>query len=165
MDTDSFLALTEDRGPRPSERAIRSFEKEIGASLPSDYRAFLERCNGGYAGGLIWHVGQSSLRVGIQHVGGLRQDEEDYSLQANRQLYQVENRWIPSDLLWIMDDPVGNATCLGIRGVHRGRTYFWDHEAIPNEWDGQVETAGNVTLIARSFAAFLDACVEDAEQK
>jgi hypothetical protein len=56
-----------------------------------------------------------------------------------------------------MDDPGGNAICLGIRGPHRGKVYFWDHEEEPDpdEWDGQVETAGNLEVIAESFAEFL----------
>ena len=64
---------------------------------------------------------------------------------------------IPVDLLWIMGDPFGNAICLGVGGTHRGRIYFWDHEMEPDpdSWDGQVDTAGNVSLIAGSFAEFV----------
>ena len=42
---------------------------------------------------------------------------------------------------------MGNAICLGLSGEHRGRVYFWDHEnePDPDEWDGEVETAGNLT--------------------
>ena len=58
MDIDEFVALTEERGRRPSERSIKSFEKKIAATLPDDYRAFLERCNGGCVGGSIWYGGQ-----------------------------------------------------------------------------------------------------------
>jgi len=56
-----------------------------------------------------------------------------------------------------MDDPFGNAICLGVSGNHRGKVYFWDHESEPDpdEWDGRVETAGNVQLLADSFAAFV----------
>ena len=161
MDIDEFVALTEERGRRPSERSIKSFEKKIAATLPDDYRAFLERCNGGCVGGSIWYgdIHGAGLSVGVHHVGGLRRIEE-ISLEANRKFYQLENRWIPADLLWVLDDPFGNATCVGIRGPHRGKVYFWDHERIPDEdvWNGQVETAGNVTLLAPSFSAFLKGC-------
>ena len=56
-----------------------------------------------------------------------------------------------------MDDPFGNAICLGIAGEYRGRIYFWDHEMEPDpgEWDGAVETAGNVQLLANSFGEFV----------
>jgi hypothetical protein len=44
-----------------------------------------------------------------------------------------------------------------IPGEHRGRVYFWDHENEPDldEWDGAVETAGNVRLLANSFTDFV----------
>lgn len=56
-----------------------------------------------------------------------------------------------------MDDPFGNAICLGVRGTPRGRVYFWDHERgpAPNRWDRQVETAKNVRLLANSFSEFV----------
>jgi anti-sigma B factor antagonist len=56
-----------------------------------------------------------------------------------------------------MDDPGGNLICLGVSGPDRGRVYFWDHECEPDpdEWDGRVETAGNIHPITRSFAEFL----------
>jgi hypothetical protein len=56
-----------------------------------------------------------------------------------------------------MDDPFGNAICLGVSGKHRGKVYFWDHEHEPDEedWDGRVETAGNVKLLAASFTDFV----------
>jgi hypothetical protein len=89
----------------------------------------------------------------VHHIGGFR-EESDFSLESARECYVGR---IPDDLLWIMDDPFGNAICLGIRGIHRGRIYFWDHEMEPdpNGWDGQVDTEGNVSLIANSFTEFV----------
>jgi hypothetical protein len=44
---------------------------------------------------------------------------------------------------------------VGLTGQHHGRVYFWDHENEPDpeEWDGEVETAGNTDLLASSFTA------------
>lgn len=56
-----------------------------------------------------------------------------------------------------MDDPFGNAICLRVNGDHWGSVYFWDHENEPDEdWDGSVETAGNVQLLANSFSEFVN---------
>ncbi|MFN0121002.1 MAG: hypothetical protein ACKV2V_10905 [Blastocatellia bacterium] len=62
-----------------------------------------------------------------------------------------------------MDDPFGNAVCVGLHDPYRGRIYFWDHEAEPDpdEWNGEVETAGNVRLIASSFTDFVGGLVPD----
>jgi hypothetical protein len=60
-------------------------------------------------------------------------------------------------LIWIADDPFGNAICLGISGGHRGKVFFWNHEnePDPDDWDGSVETAGNIDLLANSFSEFI----------
>jgi hypothetical protein len=38
-----------------------------------------------------------------------------------------------------------------------GASIFWDLEAAPtpNELNGQIETAGNITLLANSFSEFV----------
>jgi hypothetical protein len=44
-----------------------------------------------------------------------------------------------------------------VTGKHRGRVYFWDHEdePDPDDWDGEVETADNISLLANSFTDFV----------
>jgi hypothetical protein len=56
-----------------------------------------------------------------------------------------------------MGDPFGNAICLGVTGRWRGKVYFWDHDSEPDldEWDGSVDTAENITLLAHSFTDFV----------
>ena len=89
----------------------------------------------------------------MHHIGGFR-DESYFSLQYTREIYEGR---IPNDLLWIMDDPFGNAICVGLNGAHCGRVYFWSHESEPDDedWDGAVDTAGNVYLLATSFTEFV----------
>ena len=65
-----------------------------------------------------------------------------------------------------MDDPFGNAICLGVTGVHRGQVYFWDHENMPDPelWDGSVQTAGNLDLLANSFTDFVAGLTPTADE-
>ena len=130
---------------------VAAFEAEIGATLPDDYRQFLLRSNGGSLGDK-YELEEAYVIIGS--VGGFR---EGYSLRSARGCYQGSPVRIPCTLLWIMDDPGGNAICLGLTGEHRGKVYFWDHdeEPYPDEWDGQVETAGNIRLLANSFTEFV----------
>jgi hypothetical protein len=145
--------------PPPSQAQVEAFELEIGASLPDDYRRFLLRCNGG---NVDWYQfeglnpeGRSWTAV-VSHVGGLR-EEPDLSLRFARGCYQGHELQIPRTLLWIMGDPGGNAICIGLTGEYRGRVYFWIHDEQPDpqEWDGEVETASNVILLANSFTDFV----------
>lgn len=159
MTIDQFASQIEDRGPPIIPGDLAAFEREIGHTLPEDYRAFLEACNGGYVGGQFWFTGPTpedeSADAGVHHVGGLRDD--DFSLRDARDTYQGQEYRIPRSLIWIMDDPFGNAICLGLDGLERGRVYFWDHEnePDPDEWDGRVDTAGNLQLLAESFSEFV----------
>jgi hypothetical protein len=139
--------------PPPSQDAMAAFEAESGATLPDDYRWFLLQSNGGCLRGHYCFENEAAF-VRVNSVGGL---QGAHSLRAARACYQGHPVRIPRALLWIMDDLGGNAVCLGLSGQHRGRVYFWDHdeEPDPDEWHGEVETAGNIRLLAESFTQFV----------
>jgi len=143
----------------PSRDDIEAFEAEIGATLPDDYRRFLMRTSGGYLDEYRFEGATpngGSWTAVLSHVGGLH-DKPDLSLRAARGCFQGGELQIPRTLLWIMGDPGGNGICIGLTGKYRGRVYFWIHDEQPDpqEWDGQVETASNVILLANSFTDFV----------
>jgi hypothetical protein len=161
MDMQEFLAHIDSKSPPAPEEQIALLVAELGAALPEDYRRFFVQCNGGFVGGRLWFTGPTpdgqSADAGVHHIGGFR-EETYFSLQGARSTYQSHRPpRIPHELLWMMDDPFGNAICLGIRGPYRGRAYFWDHEQEPDseDWDGKVETAGSLQLLANSFTDFV----------
>jgi hypothetical protein len=161
MTTDEFVAVIKDKAPPCPQDRLAAFERAIGQKLPDDYRRFLVTCNGGYVGGRFWFRGPTPegkpADVGVHHIGGF-QGDWCVSLESHRECYQRgDPPRIPRALVWIMDDPFGNAICLGLKGEHRGRVFFWDHEREPDEesWDGGVETAGNIRLLANSFTEFV----------
>ena len=159
MTIEEMSAALTHTSPPASPEATERFEAMIGQRLPDDYREFLTRCNGGYGCGYLRFTGPMVddyvVTACLNHVGGLRQ-EDYFSLVANYENYQTYEVRLPKDLIWIADDPLGNAICLGISGVHRNHVFFWDHEnePDPDEWDGRVETAGNLVLLADSFTEF-----------
>lgn len=151
-----FLDRINSKAPPAPALELRAFEATVGGALPSDYRSFLVECNGGHVGGALWFLGPTpagaQADAGVNHIGGFRH-ESYFSLEEARCTYRGR---IPQSLIWIMDDPFGNAICLGISGNERGKVYFWDHEMEPDDdWDGRLETAGNVQLIADSFTEFV----------
>lgn len=160
MTLDELLAALDHKSPPAPTDAIKRFEATIGQQLPDDYREFLVRCNGGYGCGYVQYLEPTpeghSANACVNHVGGFR-EESYFSLESNYDNYQKYEVRIPKTLIWIADDPFGNAICLGITGAHRGKVYLWDHEnePDPDEWDGSVETAGNIDLQANSFLEFM----------
>lgn len=158
MTIEEFLdQIREKKPPAPPEKVSR-LENELGVALPDDYRQFLIRCNGGYVGGALWFQGPTpegkAADAGVHHIGGFR-DENYFSLEKWRAVSQDPGLCIPRELLWVMDDPFGNAICLAVSGAQRGCVFFWDHERVPEAWDGSVESAGHLQLLARSFADFV----------
>ena len=157
MSMDEFLAHVEDSSPPAPVADLRALERELSVELPDDYRQFLLRCNGGYVGGRLWYRGPTPggepADAGIHHIGGFR-SESYFSLRSARATYDGR---IPRELLWIMDDPFGNAICVCVSGPKRGAVYFWDHEREPqpDKWNGSIETAANISLLADSFAEFI----------
>ncbi|ADB19035.1 conserved hypothetical protein [Pirellula staleyi DSM 6068] len=156
MKIDEFIAEVKKKSPPASADEVARFEAEIGGKLPEDYRYFLIHCNGGYVGGRYWYQGKDQegqvVEAGVHHIGGFR-DESYFSLDRARERYEGR---IPESLIWIHDDPFGNAICLGIAESVRGRIFFWDHEDEPDEeWNGSVESAGNITLLANSFTEYI----------
>lgn len=153
---DFIAAIESKKSPAPTEK-LEAFEKAIACKLPPDYRRFLVACNGGYVGGALWFMGPTpegkKADAGVHHVGGFRA-QSYFSLTSNRKMYGER---IPRELIWIMDDPFGNAICLGVLGKYRGKVFFWDHENEPDEttWDGSAGSAGNVELLANSFTDFV----------
>ena len=146
MDFSAFLRAITDRLSPASETDLAALEASLGCRLPDDYRQFVLDCNGGHVGGLLWFYGRTPtgemVDAGIHHIGGLR--EESYlSLTWARDCHAGR---IPDDLLWIMDDPFGNAICLCIRGESRGLIFFWDHEN---------QGSDGLQLLATSFGEFV----------
>ena len=155
MTIDEFITQIEDKSPLAPPEELARFEARIGAALPEDYRDFLVRCNGGYVGGRYWFQGLNpeghEVEAGVHHVGGLR---EKSSLSLTKALDNFKDL-LPEGMIWIHDDPFGNAICLGLAGEMRGRLYFWDHESFPEDRDGTFATASNVTLLADSFTGYV----------
>ena len=156
MTLDEMLSAIDDKLPPAPSDAIAAFEQKISATLPPDYREFLIRCNGGYAAGNLVFPGPIG-DVSLNHIGGFR-EESCFSVVEGRDNYQNEYETrIPRDLIWIADDPGGNAFCIGISGSNRGRVFFWDHECEPDleTWDGSFDSAENIDLLAESFSEFV----------
>lgn len=125
---------------------IDIFEERIGTKLPSDYREFILKNNGG-----------SPI---AENLKGL--DDEDYMVDhfygfhMNYKVYDLHNAYttysdrIPPQFIPVGCDPGGNQFCLGIGGDHRGKVYFWEHEE-----EHTPPTTANMSLVANNFSEFI----------
>jgi cell wall assembly regulator SMI1 len=160
MTLDEFVTLIDLKSPPAPQDQLEAFEAELGSRLPNDYRQFLARTNGGVIRGWYRFKGRTPRgemwSTYLHHVCGFR-EEPHFSLRFNRGCCLSAESGFPHALLWIMDDPGGNGICIGLTGDQRGKVYFWIHDELPDPeaWDGRVESASNVILLAESFTEFV----------
>ncbi len=132
-----------------SEERLQAFEETLGITLPPDYREFLKRRNGGKPEpGGFWIVeGKDGSEV--RQFYGLHDGPKWLSIDC---YLGAGRHGIPTDLLPIGDDGVGNTICIGVYGDRRGSVYFVDHEMHPYDEPDSFE---GVTKLADSFSEFL----------
>ena len=127
------------------------FEERLGAALPADYREFLLSHNGGeFVPDEIVLPGHAEPFASMGPLFGLHDGRQSLEAACDN----VEGL-IPAAVLAFGEDVGGNLLCIGIRGEHRGKVFFWDHNrSLPGEdepsWSG-------MTLLAGSFAEFVAA--------
>jgi hypothetical protein len=127
---------------------ISQLERELEVILPSDYKEFLFKHNGGhpvkncfcsrdddYASSSINIFIHMLLKIYYTDIVG------EYGLFKDR---------IPVDFIPIADDPGGNLICLGV-GKNFGKVYFWDHEEEADGDFGEEPSFNNMYLIADKF--------------
>lgn len=138
-----------------AETDIADFERDLGYSLPKDYRAFLLNYNGGVP---------KPDGFSLVYWGGKPEENRVSFYGLGASVHEGDNlRWtqacftgrIPSELLPIGDDPGGNQICLCVRGEQSGSVYFWDHEL-----EHAPPTYKNTARLATTFSEFVSSLHE-----
>ncbi len=149
-----------------SEGELRAIEHEVGATLPSAYRAFAQRYGASMTNGLtmfssIVHLPEYITKDGWALFGSFfGASSEEYD-GANSLAWNVENYRdrIPAWLLPIGDDDGSDVICLAVSGRNRGKVFFWDARQEMGEQEkielGAPDRHKNIYLVADSFDEFL----------
>ena len=136
---------------------VARFEAELPAPLPDDYRAFLERQNGGMPDPnkfrVAWvadeHAGRYP-RSNLDILFGLGSEPEHADLRHNREILSGS---VADNLLPIGLDPAANRILLGLSGDEAGRVYLWVNEFEPDSGFTPVQGLG---FVADSFSALIN---------
>jgi len=155
------IRFGEERPPVSAEELAAAEERlaAMGLRIPPSYRAFLTERDGG------WHPvecafsfrrgddpDQGSYVHGFLGVAPVTRPEMNLLDVA---VALVPER-LPTGILAIADDPMGNHVCLDGREGRDGPVLFWDHEEEPEE----PEDPSNLYFVAPDLASFLDALTE-----
>lgn len=153
-------------GPQITDEQLRAFERQR-IVLPSDYRQFLLRTNGGVPtpNTFQFRWGEFDAYAYVGRFLGLNYPAALYSFEWNT---RVQERISPRFFIIAMDytDSLFNLVCTVINGDEFGYVYYlpqypqYDQEgnSRPNE-DGDVEYPFSF-FVAESFTQFLERLVE-----
>ena len=152
----------------PSEDELLSLEQTLGASLPEEYREFLQSINGGtpnhrddlvctvYWDGQDWAdpIEENGINY-FYHIGEQNRLSEGLDLEYNIETFVVGKR-IPKDTFPIANDAMGNQYLLSFNDEDYGHVYFWqkDFEKIPD--DQNEPDFSNVAVVTESFSEFIN---------
>ena len=148
-----------DSGEKLTKGSLERFEKILGKSLPSDYRDFMMKDNGGtpeedLAFSFIDVTTNSTNNSDIRELFVFYEDEDNDNFDDIGRIYNsmVNENLIPPYFLPIGDDSGGNPICMNLSENEYGSVWFCDHE-LENKDTGFLASS----KIADSFTGFLSA--------
>jgi cell wall assembly regulator SMI1 len=139
-----------------SEEKLCEVENRMGFRLPTAYRSFLLKYNGGKPKPAGFRFDKETDRYNDSEINffyGIQENAE-YHINFERNCRMSEGR-MPSNIIPIASDPFGNRICISISGEDCGHVYFWDHEREADPDEDEVPDYSNLHLIATSFDQFL----------
>lgn len=149
---------------RINNNDIKNIEKLKHCVLPTDYKEFLLKHNGGSPNFDTFEINNdfsdgSSSFDDIRFFFGIDNTSSRKNYDIFKKIKQSKNR-IPEELLPIATDSLGNIICIGIKEKHYGKIYFWDHEneaGARNPFDNTIKPWWeNITLITNNFTDLLN---------
>jgi cell wall assembly regulator SMI1 len=142
-----------ERNPPTTEAAIAKFEKDRELTLPPSYKAFLLATNGGVPDDTAFPVeGMQNTNIwGLQSFAGIGVAEPTSELAYGYDMYEGG---IPSGIVPIAGDGMGNYVCLDLR-KGTDRVAFWDKRHFWGSGEWRESDQSDLHHIANSFEEFL----------
>lgn len=113
---------------------VEKLEELLGTKLPSEYKYFLLSSGGGQPLNNVFRKFEFEKVIQefpIDILFGIDDNEVAGDIFSNRAIYSDR---IPSDLLTIGNDGIGNMICIGIGRDNNGKIFIWyDKERELNE--------------------------------
>lgn len=150
------MATLRKPGPTIDEADILALATKVGV-LPNDYRSFLLASNGGVPEEQQIPV-PSDIKIQVKGFFSLG-DTTSGDLSMTRALDTWAGRY-PDGYVPVALCEGSNLLLMATGDEHAGRVVYWDHDGEADE--GEPARTDNLTPVADSFTALLEALTEDA---
>ncbi|AIK96204.1 SMI1/KNR4 family protein [Candidatus Odyssella acanthamoebae] len=149
-----------DGGDTINETILEALEQVWKFNLPTAYRNFILKYNGGSPQPSRFFFKESPSNGSyVDYLFGIRKGFNQ-NLLMSMNLYSGR---IPANMLPIGEDPGSNLILLSVKGPDRGKIYFWDHDLEADPAQGETPDYSNLTLIADSFDEFINGLSEEKD--
>lgn len=140
---------------------ITEIEQRINLLFPEPYKKHLLKYNGGYCEPYAFSFEQDGkiTHSGIDWFFAIY-DGKNHNLWEDINAYKIEEKRLPTHMLPIAHDPLGNLVCISCGADDYGCVYFWDHELEVDYTESDDTDYSNLYLVACNFNEFLDGLVD-----
>ncbi|WP_303924982.1 SMI1/KNR4 family protein [Draconibacterium sediminis] len=135
---------------------INQLEKLVGLNFPNEYKQHLLKYNGGQCIPNVFSFKEDGIETKSMIDWFLAIYEGEYdNLKSYLTTFKIEEKRMPSHMIPIAHDPLGNLICISCSPYDYGNIYFWDHEKEVNYGISGNEDYSNLIQIANSFNEFI----------
>ncbi|MCG7336901.1 SMI1/KNR4 family protein [Sporosarcina sp. ACRSM] len=141
-----------------SEQEIQELEVEMGVTLPSEYKNFLQRFGTldfddqeiifYPAKHLVTHV-DIEARTFVNFYG---LENDDYDVRVLKARYEGR---LPDEVIPIAECPGGDQLCIGVKKETIGKIYHWDHHQETMHASSEKELWQALVLLHNNFKDFI----------
>ena len=120
-----------DAGTSLNDEHIIALEKAMDIVLPNDYRAFLQKYNGGYPKHEFFRAEGDKPNISVAGFSSIQFADSKPDFQD----FVIDDPLVDEKFLVIGFDGCGNYLCLRKNGKDKGKLYFFDHDTDTKIWD------------------------------
>lgn len=143
---------------------IENLEKYVGLNFPKEYKEHLLKYNGGQCYPNIFTFKEDGkVNYSVVDWFFAIYDGEYDNLKREIEMVKIEEKRMPTHILPIAHDPLGNLICISCGNNDEGYVYFWNHEKEVDYSSASDEDYSNLYLVAYSFNEFIDNLKENFE--
>lgn len=135
---------------------INQLEELVGLNFPKEYKQHLLNYNGGQCIPNVFLFKEDGIETKSMIDWFLAIYEGEYdNLKSYLNIFKIEEKRMPSHIVPIAHDPLGNLICISCTPRDYGYIYFWDHEKEVDYNVSDDDDCSNLFLISKNLNNFI----------